>query len=157
MMRFRKLRVAWSVFCGLAALLLIVLCVRSYWWCDILAYRKGQTTVAVGTGRGIAVVHWCTFQPFVTLGNKLGWDLNRGPAETAASSLKPLEWRRVTDPSTVFRLIICFPCWLCVTFIATIAAAPWIRQLKWQFSLRALLIYTTLVAVVLGLIVWSIR
>src|SRR6478672_11323736 len=29
-MRFRKLRIAWSVFCGLACLLLIVLWVRSY-------------------------------------------------------------------------------------------------------------------------------
>src|SRR6478735_11109675 len=31
-MRFRKLRIAWSVFWGLACLLLIVLWVRSYWW-----------------------------------------------------------------------------------------------------------------------------
>src|SRR4051812_39587288 len=33
-MRFRKLRIAWSVFWGLAAALLIVLWVRSYWWTD---------------------------------------------------------------------------------------------------------------------------
>ena len=32
--------------------------------------------------------------------------------------------------------------------------APWLR---WRFSLRTLLIATTLVAVVLGLIVWSVR
>ena len=30
-MRFRKLRIAWSVVCGLVAVLLIVLWVRSYW------------------------------------------------------------------------------------------------------------------------------
>src|SRR5215212_8964377 len=35
-MRFRKLRIAWSVFWGLAAVLLIVLWVRSYWWWDEL-------------------------------------------------------------------------------------------------------------------------
>ena len=156
-MRFRKLRIAWSVVCGIACVLLIVLCVRSYRWCDILAYRKGQTTVAVGTGRGIAVVHWITFQPSVTLGNKLGWDLVGGPAEEVFSSVTPLEWRVVKDPSTVFRLIISVPCWLCVTFIATIAAAPWIRQLRWRFSLRTLLIATTLFAVVLGLIVYVAR
>jgi hypothetical protein len=38
----------------------------------------------------------------------------------------------------------------------TIAAVPWIRWSK-RFRLRTLLIATTLVAVVLGLIVWSIR
>ena len=31
-MRFRKLRIAWSVVCGIACVLLIVLWVRSYWW-----------------------------------------------------------------------------------------------------------------------------
>src|SRR4051812_22362745 len=35
-MRFRKLRVAWSVFWGVACVLLIVLWVRSYWWIDTL-------------------------------------------------------------------------------------------------------------------------
>ena len=30
-MRFRKLRIAWSVACGIACVLLIVLWVRSYW------------------------------------------------------------------------------------------------------------------------------
>jgi hypothetical protein len=33
----------------------------------------------------------------------------------------------------------------------------WLRQIHWQFSLRTLLIATTLVAVVLGLIVWAVR
>ena len=43
--------------------------------------------------------------------------------------------------------------WLAVLFFATlgIVSSPWI---KWRFSLRTLLIATTLVAVVLGLIVW---
>ena len=31
-MRFRKLRIAWSVTWGIACVLLIVLWVRSYWW-----------------------------------------------------------------------------------------------------------------------------
>src|SRR3954454_1795746 len=33
-MRFRKLRIAWSVGCAVACVLLIMLWVRSYWWCD---------------------------------------------------------------------------------------------------------------------------
>jgi hypothetical protein len=36
-----------------------------------------------------------------------------------------------------------------------IAYAPWIRQHRWRFTIRTLLIVTTLVAVVLGLIVYA--
>jgi hypothetical protein len=43
---------------------------------------------------------------------------------------------------------------LIVVLVTAIAAAPWIR---WRFSLRTLLIATTLVAVVLGLICYAMR
>src|SRR5690242_19908247 len=42
-MRYRGLRIAWSVFRGLAAALLIVLWVRSYWWCDNAIGPIGNT------------------------------------------------------------------------------------------------------------------
>ena len=37
---------------------------------------------------------------------------------------------------------------------SSLSLAPWVRYLPGRFSLRTLLIATTLVAVVLGLIVW---
>ena len=43
------------------------------------------------------------------------------------------------------------PYWSLVVSVSFPAVIPWIR---WRFSLRTLLIVTTLVAVVLGLIVW---
>ena len=46
------------------------------------------------------------------------------------------------------------PYWFLTLFSAALAAAPWLR---WRFSLRTLLLAITLIAVVLGLIVWSIR
>jgi hypothetical protein len=46
---------------------------------------------------------------------------------------------------------IYFPYWFSILLVTTLAALPWLR---WRFSLRTLLIATTLVAVVLGLIVW---
>ncbi len=46
------------------------------------------------------------------------------------------------------------PCWFAVLMSATLTAVPWIR---WRFSLRTLLVATTLVAVVLGLAVWAVR
>jgi hypothetical protein len=45
-MRFRKLRIAWSVVWGVVAMLLIVLWVRSYWWMDAV----GDATSAANYG-----------------------------------------------------------------------------------------------------------
>ena len=44
-MRFRKLRIAWSVVWGIACVLLIVLWVRSYWWGEQLSYTTAQTNL----------------------------------------------------------------------------------------------------------------
>jgi hypothetical protein len=52
--------------------------------------------------------------------------------------------------------MISVPCWCCVAFFAALSAAPWFRW-TWKFSLRTLLIATTLIAVMLGLIVWAVR
>jgi hypothetical protein len=49
------------------------------------------------------------------------------------------------------------PHWFLVLLATTFATLPWIRYFEWRFSLRTLLIATTLVAVVLGLIVWAVR
>src|SRR6478672_8285240 len=44
-MRFRKLRIAWSVACGIACVLLIVLWVRSYWRFNRAEGNVGGTQV----------------------------------------------------------------------------------------------------------------
>ena len=45
------------------------------------------------------------------------------------------------------------PYWFMVLTGMAVTTAPWIRHLGWRFSLRTLLIATTLVAVVLGIVV----
>jgi hypothetical protein len=54
-MRFRKLRMAWSVAWGLACVLLIALWVRSYWYADVIRYplRWKPELNAVGTIKGL--------------------------------------------------------------------------------------------------------
>jgi hypothetical protein len=42
--------------------------------------------------------------------------------------------------------------WVPVLLSVVFAAVPWLR---WKFSLRTLLITTTLIAVLLGLVVWA--
>src|SRR3954454_7670294 len=53
-MQFRKLRLAWSVACGVACVLLILLWVRSYWWEDTLFSVQGsaRNVLAVGSMYG---------------------------------------------------------------------------------------------------------
>ena len=41
-----------------------------------------------------------------------------------------------------------------VSLTSVLGVTPWLR---WKFSLRTLLIATTLIAVVLGLVVWLMR
>jgi hypothetical protein len=53
------------------------------------------------------------------------------------------------EDSQVYRLRL--PYWCLILISVAFAAVPWIH---WRFSLRTLLIATTLVAVVLGLVVW---
>src|SRR5262245_8434139 len=54
-MKFRKLRIAFSVTCGVICLLLIVLWVRSYWWHDIVfKVEPGDQVTAVRSSYGTA-------------------------------------------------------------------------------------------------------
>ena len=46
------------------------------------------------------------------------------------------------------------PCWAVVSFLGIAVSIPWLHWLPCRFNLRTLLIATTLIAVVLGLIVW---
>ena len=49
------------------------------------------------------------------------------------------------------------PHWTIALLCGTFATIPIATHLKWRFSLRTLLIATTLVAVLLGIIMWTVR
>jgi hypothetical protein len=89
-------------------------------------------------------------------------------SKSIAINARTFEWHTLTDFMGAFPRTwsfdssrdgfrITFPHRLPIAVFALLAAAPWIRQLNRQFSLRTLLIATTLVAVVLGLAVWAAR
>ena len=152
-MRFRKLRIAWSVFWGLAAVLLIALWVRSYVWRDgcYIASRihlsscYGQITLDAALPPYSFEQdwsYWCdsaesTFRGF-------------GKLEFARRNLLMFSWESFRPFRPCY-----FPHWSMVVPLAAFAIAPWIRSLSLRFSLRTLLIATTLVAVALGLVVWA--
>jgi hypothetical protein len=84
--------------------------------------------------------------------------------DVGRSARIPIEFRSPTLSRAALRwevfddgVRVILPYWcLALTSIA-FAIAPWISAFKCRFSLRTLLIATTLVAVVLGLIVWAAR
>src|SRR4051812_40405307 len=125
-MRFRKLRIVWSVFCGLACVLLIVLWVRSYW------YRETVEKVDAA-GLSFCSIERGSLQIGKVLGSVIGgvgrwgtnrhWTTNReriGPTFTTTFGI------------TVKQHWIFIPLWFPVLLSAVFGALPWIR---WRFRL----------------------
>ncbi len=149
MKRFlRYLRIAFSATCLIACVLLIALCVRSF--------RQQETVYGdIASYRVVAASHRDSFL-FVAYSIPPGFQpaVWRYKQETPIYFSQRITWFNFairTNPAT-----LAFPQWLLILLAATSAAAPWIRWSK-QFSLRTLLIATTLVAVVLGWIVAVLR
>ncbi len=143
-------RITWTVFCGIACVLLIALWVRSYWWLDML-----QVPVSV---RDKATFISCQGTQRVT---KL-----RSSSSVVTLTSQPTSLVAIAKPDNAFGFeakrfasgfSITVPQWFLTSTIAALAAVPWIRKLKWHFSLRTLLIATTLVAVMLGVVVLAVK
>ena len=122
-MRFRKLRIAWSVTCGIACVLLIALWVRSIQHDYVFPEHWKNPTIQIRSYSGtFEVTRW----------------------------VSPSKW--TMTPSTIIKIP-----YLVLTLITAAAAiAPGVRWSK-RFSLRTLLITTTLVAVALGLVAWLVN
>lgn len=148
-MKYRKLRIVWSVAWGLVASLLCVLWVRSYWWYDLK--QGGGITSANGclhVGREVKLTWYADSTPIKPeiITHEFGFTTITTVGPTVGSTAVPVGGGGIG-----------LPYWLLVMSALALVVAPWIRQLPYRFSLRALLIATTLVAVGLGLIVWAMR
>src|SRR5262245_49759636 len=132
-LKFRKLRIAWSVACGLLAVLLCVLWVRSYWVIDsigrIYPTPPDSTSVILFSQQGTLLfgrrripkeqntpqpTHPWTYSTFKQKDN-----------------IRNSLWWHSAKNEFAFR----FPAWLPLPFIALIAWVPWLNL---RFSLRTL-------------------
>jgi hypothetical protein len=141
-MRFRKLRIAWSVVWGIAAVLLVVLWVRSYWWADYVQPWQKHTVVSL-RGKLFVDNHIVLSIP----SSSVPGGVPTGLVETNrffAYSLATKQFSFFPQKSG-----LAIPYWLIAALIVGLAATPWLR---WRFSLRTLLIATTLLAAALA--VW---
>jgi hypothetical protein len=144
-MKYRNLRIAWSVPWGAAAVLLCVLWVRSYWWMDTTnPYLRHTVTTARGK-------LWWNPQIFIE-SNTAAVAFEEAATKGGRVFSFPIHPVKVTRSSRG----IAIPIWFPALFAAVISLAPWIHWSK-RFSLRTLLIATTLVAVALGLVVWAAK
>ncbi len=139
-MKYRKLRIAWSVAWGVVAVLLVVLWVRSYWFGDFTVIKYSAShqfrLVSIDGVIGSAIENPTAYNPRFIVGSE-------------AISPNGFDWTIYHVWGNHTRL--CVPHWVLAIVPGSIAAVPW---LPLRFSLRTLLIAMTLVAVGLGLVVW---
>ena len=139
----RGLRIAWTAWWGILCVLLIVLWVRSYW--------RGESVWHVGSDHMLTAFH--SQIGVLTLGREpypgkrhsfewmyWNWELSRiNPA-----FISQFRYERYVNGVSVN-----VPHWFLIAVSGVLSTAPWIHWSK-RFSLRTLLIATTLIAVLLA-------
>ena len=148
----RLLRIAWSVWWGILCLLLIALWVRSFGTWD-RCFRTGknhgmQLNSMVGHVVLIVAERPKEYIPFF---------IAHVPTEDRFETKFDKNFLGFNFEYRPGRLLLDVPFWFVVLISVAMAATPWARHLSWRFSLRTFLIAITLVAVVLGLVVWGMK
>jgi hypothetical protein len=147
-MKHRKLRIAWSVAWGIVAVLLIVLWLRSYSRADMIAgYSPSTFVFGLGSRQGSLGVEWQAGATFFSVRQLKAGSFPLGTAPSVRFYYE--RTRRGT-------IAIGVPIWFPMCLLATVVSAPWVRWPN-RFSVRILLLTTTLVALLLSRIVMSIR
>ena len=142
-MKYRKLRIAWSVGWGIIAVSLIVLWVRSY----DHAYRFWGQRASIEAGVEAQG------------GTVSCWRMDRSTISQADFSWAFDKWyagrypRQFLFEHSTFGFAIRCPTWVLLVMVAAAGCSAWVPR----FSLRTLLIGMTVVAVLFGLIAWAIK
>jgi hypothetical protein len=139
--KYRKLRIAWSVLWGVVAVLLVVLWARSYWWSDVITLTTPPFDAGIDSASGGTTISF-----FVDADRELTTEWIRKSYRHTPSMRPPNASWKFEIYVTGNGLDVSLPHWLYVMITSVIAAASWIQR----FRLRALLIATTLVAMLLG-------
>jgi hypothetical protein len=146
----RALRITWTGFWGLAAILLVALWVRSYCFAEgILVPLTRSHDLHCGYGSGAI--------DFTLLNDGSGqWVVHSDSLELLGNipSRQGLWWTLgFSFDKQPYGSLVMLPFWLLVVLSLSFAMGPWVSRFK-RFSLRTLLIATTLVGVGLGTVAW---
>jgi hypothetical protein len=149
----RSLRIAFSATCGIAVVLICLLWVRSYWWLDEATGPVSKTDrLMLGSLTG-----WLQFRLEDRSGEsyqKARWIINRKSVDSLYANISATNpsFRPIRESARFgFRRDTFFmPYWFPVILAAAFTALPWMR---WRYSLKTLMIGTTLFAVLLGTVI----
>jgi hypothetical protein len=171
-MRFRKLRIAWSVAWGMVAVLPLVLWVRSYSRMDVVDFPDHRMTYPASDWAWITNVTSARGQlawagSYLVKKGRSFWTWMTWPIRGGEMDFKDVSGKLLPSvlgfkyversPKTAQRpsqYLFVVPYYFPFLLTSSLSLAPWVRYVRYRFTLRTLLIVTTLVAVVLGLIVW---
>jgi hypothetical protein len=144
-MKYRKLRIAWSVLCGVVVVSMVALWIRSYSWNDHLDIRTGAPS---GPQRSNVVLlsNWgflqALFNQTIDINNGIEYRNQPAWARTDVG----FEWRH--DGA------IKVPDSFVVVMAAIAGVTPWLNR---RFTVRTLLIAMTCIAVAIVLVAYTIR
>jgi hypothetical protein len=155
-MKWRKLRIAWSVMWGVLAVLLCALWVRSYFVSDTLSAPVWHYGGGGCCSRG-TIGFWIDDVPdgtreFSHFTEPDGRSTLYRWGDMLDQANVMIDYVVIDDEGTGYLVV---RCWVPPVLAAIAAALAWFRYDR--FSLRTLLIATTLVAVLLGAIVWAVK
>lgn len=161
----RWLRVAVSAVSVMVCSLSLILWATSYYWSAYAAIPLTHARfVGVESFYGVLICDYADQSHYqgTSLYRNRSWEFELdsvGVTDLTTygySNNIPLFRFEVPNPSEVTLTI---PYWFLILLSASLAFAPWIswRRTHWRFTTRTLLIVTTLVAVVLGFVVWLVR
>jgi hypothetical protein len=148
------LRIAVTALSLTACVLLIALWVRSYWWHDMVAcgFTSKDGIIIDSTNGGLGLLRMSlhgTPTTFVNWKVTSIWSPSEGPLPIGSEeSYTAFFFKRLTDG---FSLSV--PYWFLVLLFAALGTLAYTSRWK-RFSLRTLLIATTLVAVALGTVIY---
>jgi len=163
-MKFRKLRITWSVAWGILCLLLIVLWLHSYWYRDVVFAQHpawGDTSVASLQGK----VSWLvTIYRQRPPRRKARYELRSQPIAEAIEEMKGIVLTLPEGNSAASFTIVksrdalglVLPYWSLAFGALLLVVAAWFRWSN-RFSLRTLLIGMTVAAIGLGWVLYAAR
>ena len=153
-MRFRKLRIAALVLCGIACVLCIALCLRSYSRLEIIAWRTPSRMFVAHSWRGVFEID--SIKGRVVFDDWKWKYISSSPVAYDDWRKARLKLLGVVEPAGDWTIGV--PYVVLGVFAALILLRAVRRsQFRWRYSLQTLLIGTTLFALALGTIVWLTR
>jgi hypothetical protein len=151
-MRFRKLRIAWTAFFAALAVAFVVLWVASISHVIFINFPaiKNHCITAYPIRNALVVCDEGNRRP----NRPAGIEISSPPSYWPAAESQVIQHGPFVEYPSLIGTAYGVSFWLLIILSSSLAPLSW---LHWRFSLRTILIATTLVAVVLGLVVWAAR